>query len=62
MSRLELNFDDWLERYEFKKENNPYKKSLKKLNEKIEANKLLKNRQKKSFSELVYKSIYLKWI
>jgi hypothetical protein len=49
MSRkLELNFDDWLERYDIKQENNVYQSSFKKLNEKIEANKLLlKNKQKK---------------
>lgn len=51
MSRkVELNFDDWLERYEPNKENNPYKMSLKKLNEKIESDKLsLKIKQKRSF-------------
>jgi hypothetical protein len=47
--RLELNFDDWLERYDVnKQENNTYKPSFKKLNEKIEANNLLlKSKQKK---------------
>jgi len=51
MSRLELNFDDWLERYEVKQEDSTYKISFNKLNEKIEADKLLlKNKQKKIFS------------
>jgi hypothetical protein len=47
--RHELNFDDWLEKYESNQEDNLYEKSLKKLNEKIEENKLLKVEQKKGF-------------
>lgn len=50
--RLELNFDDWLERYDVNKQenNNTYKQSFKKLNEKIEANNLLlKSKQKKLY-------------
>jgi len=50
--KLELNFDDWLERYESNQENNLYEKSLKKLNEKIEADKLLLQiKQKKRFHQ-----------
>lgn len=42
--KVELSFDDWLERYDLnEKENNIYSDSLKKLNNKIkETNSLLK--------------------
>jgi hypothetical protein len=45
--KVELSFDDWLERYDLsEKENNIYKDSLKKLNNKIkENNSLIKGKR-----------------
>lgn len=47
--RCELSFDDWLERYDIdnKEDNNIYKISAEKLNEKIRYNLLNPKKQKK---------------